>query len=118
MYLLKKVCWVVIFTNLKMKLNFDIGFIEQITKIPNNQFKEKLDYFCNLPLKAQIEIFHQMKIFEEEDENAFFMQNYDKNKVGEYRFGLFLLAIDKIINFENNATKSNYSKSKIKKLRE
>ncbi|MGE4546869.1 MAG: hypothetical protein AB7E28_03745 [Desulfurella sp.] len=99
-----------------MKLNYDFSFIEQITHIDKKVFKDKLCYFCNLPIQAQVEVLYQMKIIEEEDEYAFFQQNYDKNKVGEYRFGLFLLAIDKIINFEEMATKSKYSKTKITKI--
>ncbi|WP_086033675.1 hypothetical protein [Desulfurella amilsii] len=99
-----------------MKLNYNFSFIEQITHIDSKLFKEKLSYFCNLPIQAQVEVLYQMKIIEEEDEYAFFQQNYDKNKVGEYRFGLFLLSIDKIINFEQMATKSKYSKTKVEKI--
>lgn len=99
-----------------MKLNYDFSFVEQITRIDKKVFKDKLSYFSNLPIQAQVEVLYQMKIIEEEDEYAFFQQNYDKNKVGEYRFGLFLLAIDKIINFEQMAIKSKYSKAKVAKI--
>lgn len=101
-----------------MKLNYDLNFIEKITSIENSQFKEKIKYFCNLPLNAQIEVLYQMKIIEEENENAFFAQNYNQYKLGEYRFGLFLLAIDRIKNFEQRAVKSKYSKAKIQKIKD
>ncbi len=99
-----------------MKMNFDLKFIENITKMKQNTIKENVEFFCNLPLQAQVEIFYQMKIIEEDDEYAFFQQNYNKDNVGEYRFSLFLITIERFRNFMQNASKSNYGLSKLKKL--
>lgn len=95
-----------------MKLNFDLKLIEKITHLDSDNFDNKINYFCSLPLNAKILIFHQMKIIEEDDEYAFFQQNFDQYKIGEYRFSLFLLAIERVEGFINNSEKSKYLKIK------
>jgi len=78
-----------------------------------------MDYFSTLPIYGKIEILYQMKQIEEEQEGGFFQQFYDNNKVGEYRFSLFLLAANWLYEFENKTSKNNrtvYASRNIAKL--
>ncbi len=90
-----------------MKLNYNLNFIFNITKFDKQKVYQLTDYFSTLPVFGKIEVLYQMKQIEEDEEGAFFQQFFNKAKVGEYRFALFLLAINWLYEFEN---KTNISK--------
>jgi len=104
-----------------MKLNYDIKLIEQMTGFDKDKIYLLTEYFSTLPLFGKIEVFCKMKEIEEENEGGFFLQHYNIKIVGEYRYSLFILALDNLYQFERNRyskkTVSSYSRRKLEKLR-
>ncbi|MDA8053697.1 MAG: hypothetical protein M0012_06050 [Deltaproteobacteria bacterium] len=100
-----------------MKFNYDLGYISGITGIESERFEELLKYFDGLPIMAKLEVFYISKLIEEDDECAFLQHHFDKNKVAEYGFALFLLAIERLYLLDKKDVQSrNLSSYKLKQI--
>ncbi len=101
-----------------MKFKYDLEYVSEITGIEKDRIESLLEYFSGLPLMAKLEVFYISKLIEEEDECAFLQHHFDTQKIGEYGFSLFLLAILRLFNLENKDTSgfSNLSSYKLKQI--
>lgn len=100
-----------------MKFEYDSGYVLKITKLSEHKVDELLEYFSNLPLMMKLEVFYESKLIEEEDEFAFLQHHFDKLKIAEYGFSLFLLGVDRIFLLENKDTENkNISSYTLKKI--
>lgn len=100
-----------------MKFKYDLEYVFKITKLDKDKVDELLKYFAELPLMAKLEVFYISKLIEEEDEFAFLQHYFDKQKIAEYGFSLFLLAADRLFLLENKDTESkSLSSYKLKKI--
>jgi len=70
---------------------------------------------------ARLEVFYESKLIEEEDEFAFLQHHFDKQKIAEYGFSLFILGIDRLFLLENkdieNKNISSYTLGKISMIK-
>ncbi len=87
-----------------MKFKYDMEYVLKITGLSKENISELLKYFNELPLVAKLEAFHISKLIEEEDEFAFLQHHFDKQKIGEYGFSLFILAVNRLYCLETKDT--------------
>ena len=95
-----------------MKLSYKLDRIKEITSFNSKHIQELLEYFYKLPIEGKIEIFVKMKDIEEDNENAFFLQYFNLNEIGEYRFSIFLLSLSWLYEIEKKNSTSPYLKNK------
>lgn len=104
-----------------MKFKYDLDYVAKITGISIDKFEILLKYFNSLPIMGKLEAFYISKLIEEEDEFAFLQHHFDREKVAEYGFSLFILAVDRLYLLENKDTEnsklSSYKLRKISRLK-